>query len=237
MHELFIFIFFLIALVLFFILRANHQTPNEIISRYIEAIGGEKKLAAISQLGIDGVLNIDGQENIISVNIIRGASFSIDYTEGEQYGKLYFEKNRGPSYFSTTQVIPDFIFPIQNSLQTGSLDTVSDLCNFKQKGFAAYFTGNEIVEGSKCYKILLRAKDASACLYLIDVNSHLLLEQRILFTSDETHTGNEVRLFIKFTNYKNFNDFLFPGEIRIDGNPNLVLFIKNINFDFPPLYQ
>ena len=236
MHELFIFIFFLIALVLFFILRANHQTPHEIISRYIEAIGGEKKLAGISQIGIDGVLNIDGKENIISINIIRSASFSIDYRAGEQYGKLYFEKNREPSYFSTTQVIPDFIFPVQQSLQTVSLDTVSDLYNFKQKGFTAYFTGTEIVEGSKCYKVLLRAKDASACLYLIDVNSHLLLEQRILFTSDENHTGNEVRLCIKFTNYKNFEGFLFPGKIRIDGNSDLVLFIKNIKFDFPPLY-
>ena len=237
MHELFIFIFFLIALVLFFILRANHQTPNEIISRYIESIGGEKRLAGISQVEFQGVLNTDGQENIISVNIIRGASFSIDYRAGEQYGKLYFEKNRGPSYFSTTQIIPNFIFPIQQSLQTGSLDTVGDLYNFKQKGFTAYFTGKEIVEGSKCYKILLRAKDASACLYLIDVNSHLLLEQRILFTSDENHTGNEIRLCIKFTNYKNFDGFLFPGEIRIDGSHELVLFVKNIKFDFPPLYQ
>ena len=236
MHELFIFIFFLIALVLFFILRANHQTPHEIIARYIEAIGGEKKLAGISQIGIDGLLNTDGQENVISINIIRGSSFSIDYKAGEQYGKLYFEKNRGPSYFSTTQIIPGFIFPIQNSLQTASLDTVSDLYNFKKKGFTAYFTGTEIVEGSKCYKILLRAKDASACLYLIDVNSHLLLEQRILFTSDENHTGNEVRLCIKFTNYKNFYGYLFPGEIRIDGSHELVLFVKNIKFDFPPLY-
>ncbi len=236
MHELFIFIFFLIALVLFFILRANHQTPNEIISRYIEAIGGEKRLAGISQVGIEGVLNKNSQENNISINIIRGASFSIDYRAGEQYGKLYFEKNREPSYFSTTQIIPDFISLIQNSLQTTSLDTVGDLYNFKQKGFTAYFTGTEIVEGSKCYKILLRAKDASACLYLIDVNSHLLLGQRILFTSDENHTGNEVRLCIKFTNYKNFEGFLFPGEIRIDGNPEIVFNVKNIRFDFPPFY-
>lgn len=237
MHELFIFIFFLLSLVFFFILRANQQSPNEIIARYIDAIGGEKVLEDINRLEITGVLEEPEGQNFVLIEIVRNVSFSIAHSNAGQYGKLLLENNQNPSYVATNQEIPEYIFEIQRSLLYKSFDTLNDLYHFKQKGYTAFFTGTEMVDGSKCYKILLRAKDASTCLYLIDVNSYLLIEQRLLYTSDETHTGQEIRLCIQFTNYKNYDGFLFPGKIRIAGEQPVLIFITNIKFNFSPLYS
>ena len=183
------------------------QTADEIINKYITAIGGKQKWLGLHSISQEGVLKtggIDipikfyqthdkGARQELNVNGLVGYDISTP-TEGWVY--YPFNGHTKPEAKS-----PD---EIKRSLD--DLDLQGNLIDYKAKGHSIEFIGNEEVEGTDCYKIKLTRKNSGTQTLFIDPASNLLVR-----TINKTNvSGQEVESMMDYSDYRDINGLMFP---------------------------
>ncbi len=152
------------------------QTADEIIDKYIEAMGGKEKLNVIKALYMEGVSVMQNGNEVTSktwivqdklmrreVNFGMG-SFTMVVTDKE--GWRSNPQNGG----AFEPIAPDMV---QN--QQSELDCAGPLFDYAAKGHKAELIGKEDVEGTECYKIKLTLKSGRDISYFIDPKTWLII--------------------------------------------------------------
>lgn len=82
---------FLFAMASFTIIRA--QTADEIVNKYVDAIGGKDKLEQIKTVSIANTIQAMGNEGPSTTKILNGKAFRMDYEiNGQKTTQVYTDK-------------------------------------------------------------------------------------------------------------------------------------------------
>ena len=82
---------FLFALASFTIIKA--QTADEIVNKYVDAIGGKDKLEQIKTVKISNTIQAMGNEGPSTTQILNGKAFRMDYEiNGQKTTQVYTDK-------------------------------------------------------------------------------------------------------------------------------------------------
>ncbi len=180
----------------------SNKSPDEIITNYLKAIGGEEKLKEVKSIIITGKMNMHGmdltyEEKKMSPNM----SVTDIIMNGNPVVHKFFNGKTG----STTQM---------GNKQDLSQDEIAASAEtkgvfpqlFYKEGYKLENTGLEKVGTNDAYKINITSPSGIKSTEYYDVNSGYLVKA----IRSVKAGGQDVQQSIEFSNYKKTGDIMFP---------------------------
>ena len=168
-----------ISLLIIAVPRAQAQTADEVIAKYIDAMGGKEKLQSIKSVYMEGVA-------------VMSNGMEIDTKTWRVKDKLYRQEIAFGSMGNGTMIVTPTKGWTANSRNGGEfkpmpdemlktmqpqLDPVGQLVDYAAKGDKVELLGNDTVGGKTCYKLKLTFPAGNYITYYIDAQSHYILRE------------------------------------------------------------
>lgn len=196
-------IFGLLIILLMAAQFASAKTVDEVIEKYMDALGGAYRLAAVKSLYMEGIGQSTTQQTI-KITKVQG---KLSRTIIEQDGLVSIVEitdtkcwRMFPQRISIEEITPDENLWILKS----EMDIAGPLVYYTAKGHKAEMIGKEKLDGNTCYKIRLITKDDNKMLFWIDAAT-FLLTQSCFDAPPGERSGNT----IEFKDYKPVDGILF----------------------------
>jgi outer membrane lipoprotein-sorting protein len=214
------------------LVSVNAQTADEIINKYIDAMGGTEKLSSIKSIYMEGTSVMQNGAEIIQ------KIWKVD-------GKL-MRREVSSSMFNMISVVTDKEGWSQNPRSNGNFepmtaemvtnmqsetDCAGPLVNYAAKGHKAELIGKEEVEGTECWKIKLTLQNGKEMTYYINPATFYI--DRVVTTGGGFggrgggQGGAPRETKIDYSDYKKTEDgYLFPFKVTIVGMGGGLFFEK-----------
>jgi hypothetical protein len=219
MRNLLIFGLFVILLVM--VQSVHAQTADDIIDKYINALGGKEKLLSLNSIKMTGSLSIQGTDINLTVTKLNnvGARTDIEVMGTSNYQIVTATK--GISFMPVQGMSsPTDMTEEQFKSSQTQLDIQSALLNYKDKGTTVELAGTEKIGDEDNYKLKVTFKNGIVTNYFIGSKNF-----RLNKTSGKRNVnGEDMDIETSFSNYKqNADGFWFSytnntmqGEINFD---------------------
>lgn len=212
------------------------QTVDDVINKYVEAIGGAEKLRGIKSIYQEGV-TVMGNGNELTMKTWKVQDKlmrrELDFGMGSQTTIITDKEGwrSNPRNGGAFEAIPEDRVKMMRT----ELDCVTPLLDYAAKGYTAELEGKESVDGVDCYKIRLTPKSGNPVTYFIDANTwYLVRETRTGAGPGGGAGGGQGRgpggdgtLNIRYSNYQKTPDgYVFPFTVAMGGQGNGLTFEK-----------
>jgi hypothetical protein len=191
--------------------RMFSQDADEIVNKYINAIGGLEKIKAINTIKMTGKVTAGSMDipfseickrpqMVIMESTIQGMTMKqvYDGTQGWTINPFMGKKD------------PDLMSKDAEKAIQRNADFEGQLINYKDKGSKIELIGKEDLEGSQVYNIKLTDKNNDITNYYIDADSYLVVKQNDKLKFDTKEISSESML----SNYRQVDGVLFPFSIQ-----------------------
>ncbi len=178
MKNLIVFGLLVIGLVL--VQFAQGQTVDEIVDKYIGAMGGKEKLMSLKTLKLEGTLNAQGYD--LSITTIRShmAGFRMDIEVGGTSNYQVANTTKGSAFWPARgKTEPEDMEPDQFKSAVNQMDLQGALCNYKEKGHTVELIGKETVDGAEAYNLKVSFKNGLVSNYFIDGKTGRLVKTMV----------------------------------------------------------
>lgn len=150
-------------------LLVKAQTADDVIAKYVEAMGGIEKLNSIKSLYMEGVsVGPNGMEITSKTYKVQDKLYrqEVDFGMGS-FTMIVTDKD---AWFSNPRNGGEFeAMPAEGrAAMTQEMDCVFPLINYAAKGHKTELIGTETIEGATTYKIKLTLKNGRVINYFID---------------------------------------------------------------------
>ena len=209
---------------------AKAQTADDIIGKYVDAVGGKDKLAQIKSVSTEATLNVMGSDNPASTTLLTGKGYRSEAeVNGSKIVQVYTDKGGwaiNPFAGSTDAApMPDD----QYQLGKDELWVGGALLNYKTAGYTAEL----LPKDGNNYPIKITA-GKRVTTYFIDATSNLLTK----VTTTASMQGQDTNVVITYSNYQK-TDFGYLSPYKIDedlGQIQLSYTVKSVtvNKDVDP---
>jgi len=150
-------------------ISANAQTVDDIINKYVDAMGGKDKLASIKSIYMEGtsvmqngaeitqkMWKVDGK---LMRREISSSMFNMISVVTDKEGWNQSQRTNGNFEPMTAEMVTNM---------QSETDCAGPLFNYAAKGHKAELIGKEDVEGTECWKIKLTLKTGRDITYFIN---------------------------------------------------------------------
>ena len=185
------------------------QTADEIVNKYIDAVGGKDKIKQITSLYMEGTVQVMGNDNPTRVTVLNGKGYKTE-TEfnGQKMVQCYTDKGGwaiNPMAGGAAEAMPDEVYKAGKE----QIDIGGALYDYAAKGSTVSLLGKD--DGA--YKIKLVTKDKDETTYFIDATNYYLTK----LIKKGSMMGQEVEVTIKLSDYKKTDiGYLVPFTISTD---------------------
>ena len=219
----------LLAVTSFSVTRA--QTADEIVNKYVDAIGGKDKLDQIKTVYIENTVQVMGNEGPSTTSIVNGVGYRMESdVNGQKMIQVFTDKGGwqiNPFMGATTpQPIPDEMY----KQSKGQLYVTGPLYNYAAKGNKVELLGKE----GNAYKLKITNTDSLETIAYVDATTYYLTK----ITRSSNFMGQTMELSITFSNFKKSDmGIVFPytteisygGQFTITNNVNKIELNKTID--------
>ncbi len=230
MKQIFILLFLTFTSILGF-----SQSADEIINNHIKAIGGEK-WNNLNTMYSEMSSDMGGMKIPIKVWQQHMKGMRVEFeVQGMTGIQVVTDKNGWSLMPFQGQTKPEPTNEEQLKSARSQLDIRGQFMDYKTKGSAVEFLGEDEEDGVEVYKIKLTDKEKTETTYFIDKSNFLVIKS----LTKAVFQGKEVEISTKFSNYKEVMGLLMPHSIdgqmgkidflKIDINPSL----EATKFDMP----
>lgn len=216
---------------------ASAQTADEVVEKYIETIGGKKKLEALTSSKMEMVANYQGMEIPVEVSVTKDGKMLVKMNlMGKEMTQMAFDGTSGwATNMMTMKAEKMNSEDIENIKTSASKDFPDPFLNYKEKGYTALYIGKETKEGTECHKIKLTKlpqivngqKVDDILFYYFDVENNVpvLVETEIKEGPMKGQMSNST-----FGNYQEVEGIYFPFTLNQFGQE---LTVKKISLNSP----
>lgn len=179
---------------------AQAQTADDVVNKYIEAMGGKEKLLSLKSVKMTGSLSVQGMEVGVTITILDDKGSRTDISVpgmGEGYQIFTPEKGWGFMPFQG-QAAPEEMPEDRVKSSQAQLDLQSGLLDYKAKGHSVELLGKETVDGAECYKLKFTQKSGKVVTYYIDAKNYY----RIKSVSTANINGEETEMETTYSDFK-----------------------------------
>ncbi len=175
------------------------QSADEIIQKYVDAIGGKEKWKQIKSLKTDGHIELQGIQINFTQQAINGVGVRVDAEFQGQKIVDITTPTKGWSqnpFGGRSTLEPISAEELQQKLD--DLDIQDEFIDYAQKGSTVEFLGKDEEDGNEFYKIRLVTKNKNETVYFFDVNTNLIYKEE----KTVKQQGQEIKLVSKYQDYK-----------------------------------
>ncbi len=191
------------------------QTADEIISKHIDAIGGNDILAKVKSVYYEGTANVMGADYPTNTTILAGKGFkTITNVNGSDIIQCFTDTSGwtiNPLAGQTEAVaLPAELVKKGKS----SLDIGNELVNYKEKGFTDTLLESETYDGVNAYKVKM-SQPGIEIIYLFDPKTYYTLK-----TDSKVRVGDQdVTSTTKFSDFRKTDiGYVVPTTLGVTNN-------------------
>jgi len=219
-----------LILLLVFAQFAQAQTADDVVNKYIDALGGKAKLSTLNSVRFSGNMSIQGNDIAITITKLhmKGMRMDISVMGTENYQII--TPGKGISFMPVQGMAAPTDMPEEQAKAAQSqLDIQSALLDYKDKGTSVELLGKEKVDGADHYKLKVTFKNGIFTTYYINADSYRLNKT----VSKRNINGEEMEIETSFSNYKQVDGFwfAFTNTSSVQGETNYDKIETNIPVD------
>jgi hypothetical protein len=207
-----------------FVSFANYaQTVDEIVAKYLKAIGGAENWKKLESQKMEGFVVVQGL-NIPFVAY--NAKPNLSYQSGEFQGQKFIEAYDGKVAWSQNP-FAGIAKPTQKNeeetREAAKENFEDELIDFATKGHTLELNGTEEMDGVKCHKITMKRKQGDEKIYFFDTESGVPVCVR-----SYAQTGQMKGMAIDsyMSDYKEVGGLMIPHTIEQKTNGQTFMTIK-----------
>src|SRR5256714_12874806 len=165
----------LVAVVVVFTATASAQTADDVVARYLKAVGGMDKIQAVQSLRRSGkYIGGGGFEAVILQENKRGASVREEFSLQGMTGVNAFDGKTGWKIEPWNgKKDPEALGEEEMKSIVEDADFDGPLIDYKRKGNKVEFAGMEPVEGTDAYKLKVTLANGDTRYYYMDTDYYV----------------------------------------------------------------
>jgi len=206
-------IIFAAALLLVSTLTVSAQTADEVINKYVEAIGGKAKWLSLQSLKTEGQIEVQGVSIPLTMQAVHNKG---NRTDAEFQGMKIIEIFTPTAGWAMnglqgqTSLQPMSEEDLKNKID--DLDIQDQLIDYAQKGHTIEMLGKDEVDGNEYFKIKLNTKSGRERVYFIDTKTYLIYKLESVLKVN----GQEVKSESKYLDYQTLeNGIKIPFKTEV----------------------
>lgn len=211
---------------------SNAQTADEVIAKYVDAIGGRANLSKITSVYTENSIEVMGNESLSTTVLLNGKGVkTVSDVMGQKMVQCYTDRGGwmiNPMGGSAEAV--DMSAEEYNAAKNQIyLDILSD---YAAKGYKVELAGNENVGNVNAIKLKVLSPENVTYFYYIDPSSYYAIKMSM----SANMMGQPVNVSILLSDYqKTEQGIAMPYKTEIDygGQFGLVIKTKKVEFNKP----
>ncbi len=198
----------------------NAQTADEIITKYITAIGGAEKWSKIQSLKVEGQIEVQG---IAIPFTMQGVHMKGTRVDAEFQGTKFIDITTPIKGWAQNPMAGKMTLgPISDEelkAKVDDLDLQDAFIDYKGKGSIVEFLGKDEEDGNEYFKIKITSKNNNEKTYFFDTKTYLAYKME----SMTKQQGQDVKSTIKMLDYQTI-DFGIKMSFKSDiGNGQMMV--------------
>ncbi len=189
------------------------QSADEIIGKYVQAIGGKEKLTKLTSVYMEGTIDAMGMQGTIKVWTLNGRGQRQDMDiNGSVITNCFSDKggwsiNPMMGATSAEPMTDDQYASGKNAIYIGGL-----FVDFAAKGYKAELMGIDSVNGVKAFKVKVSSSLNKSTIYHFDASTFFLLKTEM----EAEMQGQMVENVTTYSDYKNNDGYFSPTKMEMD---------------------
>lgn len=216
----------LLVFAMFFQLRTQAQTVEDVIDKHVAAMGGSK-YTSLKSVKMEASAQIMGMELPSSTTIVQGRGLRSETVVQGSAIVQAIDGNTGwtinpMSGQSTPTPLPDDAV----KMSVGQLD-LTGLYNYKAKGHTAELVGEDKLEGAPVYIVKVTMANGTKATHYISKDTYYILKTNVAATVQ----GQDFEIKTNFSNFKQVDGVTFPftTELESPAMPGIMtMVVKNV---------
>lgn len=209
------------------------QTADEIIGKYVQAIGGKERLSKISTVYTEGSLEVMGMQGSVKSYTLNGKGTRQDIDiNGTIIVSCYGEKEGWSINPMAGSGSAETMPQAQYDGGKDGKDVGGMFVDFTAKGYKAELLGNETIAGANTFKIRITSPENISTLHYFDATTFFLVR-----TIQQTEMqGQMTESIITYSDYKGTENYLMPYKMEMDmagGQFVMVITFSKLEIDKP----
>jgi len=188
---------FLIAMAA--VANLSAQSVDEIITKYVNAIGGAEKWSKVQSLKIEGQIEVQGLAIPYTMQAVHMKGMRID---AEFQGNKIIDITTPTKGWSQNPLMGktslEEITPDELKSKIDELDVQDEFVNYKEKGSTVEYLGKEEEEGTAYHKVKLTTKNGNEKTYFFDLITFLVYKEETTVKQQ----GQEIKQAVKYLDYQ-----------------------------------
>ena len=195
MKKVLLSIFVLVASVI----SLSAQTAEEVINKYVTAIGGADKWSKIQSLKVEGQIEVQGIAIPFTMQAVHMKGMRVD---AEFQGRKIIDIVTPTKGWSQNPLMGktslEAITEDELKTKLDELDVQDEFVNYKEKGSTVEYLGKEEEEGTSYHKLKLVSKNGNEKVYFFDLTTGLIYKEE----STVKQQGQEIKQAVKYLDYQ-----------------------------------
>lgn len=175
------------------------QTADEVINKYVAAIGGADKWSKIQSLKVEGQIEVQGLAIPFTMQAVHMKGMRVD---AEFQGNKIIDITTPTKGWSQNPLMGksslEAIPADELKTKLDELDVQDEFVNYKEKGSTVEYLGKEEEEGTSYHKVKLTTKNGNEKTYYFDLTTNLIYKEETTVKQQ----GQEMKQSVKYLDYK-----------------------------------
>lgn len=191
--------------------NVSAQTADEIVAKYVAAMGGAEKLNSINSVQMEGSISVQGMDIPITLTTLSKKGSRMDIDVMGQTGYRMANTTKGWRFFPF-QGDTEPVELSEEEFKTGKdqMDLTDKLLHAKEIGNKIEYAGKEDVDGASAYKLQITKPSGEVTYTLIDEKTSFAVRK----ISKTNMGGTETESISTFKDFKQTPEgYWFPYTI------------------------
>jgi hypothetical protein len=205
--------FAIVLIAIFCTVTVSAQTADEIIGKYVQAVGGKDLLTKITSVYTESTMDIMGMQGTVKSTTMNGKGMRQDMDiSGSTITTCYSDKGGWSINPMTGATTPEDMPAGQYNSGKDNIVVGAPFIYYADKGYKAELVGNETVGTVNAYKIKLTAPDSTSTFYFFDPATSYLVRAIQSMEMQGQMTDNE----ITYSDYRQVEGYAVPYKIDMN---------------------
>lgn len=221
-------IFGVFVLILILLQFAQGQTVDDIIDKYIAALGGHENLASLQTVIMEGKITTQLSDLGITNTISHLTGLRLEVEINGIINNQVANTTKGTVFWpSNGMTSPEEMEPGQFLSIVNQMDIQGVLFNYKGKGIHVELIGKEEINDSMAYHLKVRFKNGTTSHFYVDIKTSLLVK----ITEKPVLNNPKAEITTYYSNYKqNVDGYWFAYTVT---TANGTIYYEKITTNLP----